>query len=331
VKSGPPSLSVILVTPDDFATVRRTFQHLRAQTVAERIEVVLVAPRAADVVAGSGEVDGFHSMQVVETAAPITSSAAARAVGIRAAHAPVVALGEDHSFPDPGWAAALLSAHARGHAVVGPTVRNGNPGTMLSWANLLLEYGPWLDPADAGPAEHLPGHNSSYKRELLLSYGDELPQRMQVETMLQQELASRGHTLLRTADARTAHLNFSRFLPSLPLRFLGGRLFASGRARGWSAGKRTMYMLGAPLIPLVRLRRIVRTMARVPEQRALLPRILPMLWLTLLVDAAGELVGYALGAGRSDAQLSAIEFRRPRFLNARDRADYESALRGAGT
>jgi hypothetical protein len=329
--SGSPELSVILVTPDDFATVRRTFQHLRAQTIPERIEVVLVAQRAADVVPGSGELEGFHSVQVVETGAPITSSAAARAVGIRAARGAVVALAEDHSFPDPGWAAALLSAHARGHAVVGPTVRNGNPATMLSWANLLLEYGPWLDPADAGPAEHLPGHNSSYKRDLLLAYGDELPRRMEVETMLQQDLASRGHTLLRTADAWTSHLNFSVFLPSLALRFLGGRLFASGRAHHWTAGKRAMYTLAAPLIPLVRLRRVLRTMGRVPEQRALLPRILPMLGLTLLVDAAGELVGYALGAGRSDAQLSAIEFRRPRFLNARDRADYEAALPGAGT
>ena len=329
--AGSPALSVILVTPDDFATVRRTFQHLRAQTMAERIEVVLVAPRAADVVPGTGEVDGFQSVQVVETGAPIASSAAARAVGIRAARADVVALAEDHSFPDPGWAAALLAAHARGHAVVGPTVRNGNPGTMLSWANLLLEYGPWLDPADAGPAEHLPGHNSAYRRDLLLAYGDELPRRMEVETVLQQELAARGHTLLRTADAWTSHLNFSVFLPSMALRFLGGWLFASGRARRWSAGKRAMYTLAAPLIPLVRLQRVLRTMARVPEQRALLPRIVPMLGLTLLVDAAGELVGYALGAGRSDAQLSAIEFRRPRFLNPRDRADYEAALRGAGT
>ena len=50
-------------------------------------------------------------------------------------------------------------------------MRNANPKSAISWANLLIEYGPWLDPAPAGKASHLPGHNSSYKRDVLLGYG----------------------------------------------------------------------------------------------------------------------------------------------------------------
>jgi len=86
----------------------------------------------------------------------------------------VVAFTEDHSFPTPVWAEALIARHREPWAAVGPAFLNGNPQTLRSWTNLLIEYGPWLDPLEAGVRDHIPPHNSSYKRDLLLAYGDEL-------------------------------------------------------------------------------------------------------------------------------------------------------------
>ena len=42
-----PELSVILITPDSFETIRRTAGCIAAQSVADRIELVIVAPTAA--------------------------------------------------------------------------------------------------------------------------------------------------------------------------------------------------------------------------------------------------------------------------------------------
>ena len=80
----------------------------------------------------------------------------------------IVAFVEDHCFPTPGWAEALLRAHERAWAGVGPVVLNANPKRTLSWANLLIEYGPWLHPRERGTVSHIPGHNSSYSLVVLM-------------------------------------------------------------------------------------------------------------------------------------------------------------------
>jgi hypothetical protein len=40
-------MSVVLVTPGRYETIRKTMQHLQAQTVADQLEIVIVAPSAA--------------------------------------------------------------------------------------------------------------------------------------------------------------------------------------------------------------------------------------------------------------------------------------------
>jgi hypothetical protein len=310
-----PAISVVIVTPDRFDSIRTTVRHLRAQSARDRLELVVVAPSAEHVADAEPELRDFPYCRVVEVG-PITSTAHARAAGIRAASAPLVALAEDHSFPAPGWAAALIEAHRQPWAAVGPQIGNANPEKLMGWANLLLEYGPWLAPAEAGPVEHLPGHNGSYKRAVLLEYGADLAPMLEAETTLHWDLRARGHRLYLEPAARVDHLNFSRPSTCLTLRFNGGRLFAACRSRRWSPARRLLYAAATPLIPLVRLRRVLRTLCRPGRPRWLLPRVLPALISALLVDALGELVGYTTGPGRSDQTLSALEFHPERHLTA---------------
>jgi hypothetical protein len=75
---------------------------------------------------------------------------------VRAASAPIVVFCEDHAFPDPTWAEALIVAHRRPYAAVGPVVRNANPSTVISGADCLIGYGPWLEISQPCEPEHLP-------------------------------------------------------------------------------------------------------------------------------------------------------------------------------
>lgn len=313
-----PEMSVVVLTPDRFETVRKTIRHLRAQKVRGRLEIVLVAPSAERLGLDESELRDFWQYRVVEVGS-MDSTARARAAGVRAARAPVVALVEDHAFPAPGWAEALMAAHAKGWAAVGPVMSNANPRSVVSWVNLLIEYATWLEPVEGGVAEHLPGHNGSYKRALLLEYGERLEEMLDAESVLQWDLRARGHKLYLEPAARTFHQNFSTPLASLTLRFNGGRLFASARARGWPLWRRLLFTCGSPLIPFVRLSRIVRELRQPGRPRHLLPRVLPALLVGLLFDGAGELIGYAFGRGRSMAILSDMEFHRQRYLLESDR------------
>jgi GT2 family glycosyltransferase len=303
-----PDLSAILATPDDLETIRTTVRRLSAQSVADRIELVVVAPSGAALEPFRAELAPFHGVQLVELES-VPSIAPANAAGVRRARAPVVVLCEDHAWPEAGWAEALLRAHGGPYAAVGPVVRNANPRSAVSAADFLMGYGPWAERSARREVDHLPGHNSSYKRDVLLAYGGRLEAFLEAETVLHWDLRRRGERLLLEPAARLAHLNFSRWGTFLRVQMLAGRVFAARRAAGFGAARRAAFVLLAPLVPAVRLFRLLRgTRVR------LLARAFPALLPGLLLDGLGQLLGYLAGAGRAPEALARFEFHRARHV-----------------
>jgi hypothetical protein len=313
--SAAPALSVVYVS-DVFDTIRKTVRHVAAQAIAERIEVVVVVPRGVEVVPEEPDLAGLWGMQRVEIDS-IESMEWARAPGIAAARAPVVVLGESHSFPEAGWAEALLAPFHESWAVVGPVIRNANPRSMASWANLLLDYGPWLG-GERRELPDLPGHNSAYRRDLLLELGDELPALLEAEYLLHAHLRAHGHRLLLEPAARVRHLNLTRLRPMLVERFNGGRRFAAARARSLSPLRRLAYVVGSPLIPALRLRRILRDVDRFGLRAELRPVAMAWLLLGVIIGTVGEVAGYVAGPGRSMPRLALLELHKERYLGRTD-------------
>jgi GT2 family glycosyltransferase len=312
------NLSIVIVTPAHYDTIRKTISCLRKQTVQHQLEVVIVAPSAEDLKLEEAELTGFFGFNVVEVGA-IRSIASANAAGIRQATAPIVALGEDHAFPDRNWADALIKAHRGDWAAVGPQVRNANPENAISWADYLMGYGPWIAPATAGQIEHLPGHNSSYKRDILLEYGAELEVMLSAESVLHWHLRSNGHRLYLEPQASIAHLNFDRLGSWLPALFYSARIFAATRSRTWSWCRCLFYTAAAPFIPITRLLRIqgqVKKLRRCAEPARIPAGFLAIVVVGLVTSALGEMVGYAMGGGNASRELCAYEFHRERHLNA---------------
>ena len=307
-----PALSVILSTPDCFETIRATASCVSQQSIADQIELVIVCPDAAALALDAGGCGALHSVQVVEFGGALSSVGNANALGVLKAHAPVVALAEDHCFPQSGWAVALLARHSGQWAAVGPVFINANPENGVSDADLLMAYGPFMQGCGDGPVPFLPGHNSSYKRETLLKFGAQLPELMSAEYNLHQELRSSGEGLYCEPAAVVAHTNFSRWQPFLGATFLSARHFAGCRGGDWSLLKRLLYVAASPLIPLVRLRRIAMEAMRA---RLPLPRLVactPALFTGLVASALGEAAGYIVGCLNSDSRLVYYEFHRYR-------------------
>ena len=305
-----PKLSVILAT-DGVEQGRETLAHLSRQTAADRIEVLLVTPPGSVDGGADPDLDGFHSVRVIE-ADPRSSTARARATAVPAARAPVVAMTESHCFPEPGWAEALIAAHRGPWAAVGPEFDNENPGTA-SWANLFVDYSTWITPLTPGQADDLPGNNSSYKRSLLLEYGEDLARWLESESILHWDLRSRGHGLYIEPGARVRHLNIDRLIPALAEHFLGGRCFAGLRSRGWHPLRRALYVIASPLIPVIRLRRMFQHLRRT-SRRDLLPGVLPMMVGSLIAHATGEMMGYLAGTGSATSRLAKYELVKQRYV-----------------
>lgn len=323
--SSRPALSSILITPDDRSAIATTIGHLRAQTIAEQIELVIVAPRAERVLIPPEETNAFHRVRVVEAPA-LESLSVARAAGVAAATAPIVAFNEDHSFPEPGWAAALLEGHRLGYSGVAPQMKNANPASALSWAAMFLHFGGTVEPEEGFETVHpAASHNMSYSRDALLDVGDRLADVMLAETFLHQELSSRGHRFWVQPSAVTRHVNVSRILPALIHAWIGGRLYGGLRHAfgAWPVTRRIVYAGGSPLIPALRLMRVIPLMRRTRAGRSALPRALPAMTLMLTVHAIGEAVGYLLGVGATPVLYSRFETRRERFVRPGERTLWE--------
>lgn len=319
--SASARLTVIVVSAADFRQVRRTIQHLRQQTVASQIQLLVVARDAAAIAdAEATALDGFAEGRFVFAGQPIRNVDHAAALAVPFAASPVTAIIEDHAYPEAKWAEHILEAHEGEWVAVGSTMVNANPGPW-SWTNLLIAYGLFTEGCATGPQSALPGHNLAYKTSALQSYGDGLACKLGRGGGLLDDLLRQGGQFYLESRARLAHANPSLLWPTVRLRFWAGRLYAFQRARqeNWSFPKRLTYSMLGLAIPFLRLARLDRALLRRRELRCLRPRLWPALWCGLLFDALGQMTGYCAGSGRALEVLAVFEMDRLQHLKAKDR------------
>ncbi len=288
--------------------------HLRAQTIRDRIEIVIVGSTPEQFQVDESTLDGFAAHRTLYVG-PIRSLNIPRAAGFRAARAPLVALTEDHCFPAPGWAQALVDAHRGPWAAVGPNIAVANPLRHMAWANHLIQYGPWAHTTPSGVQDDLPGHNSCYKRAVLLEFDQDLETLFIAEARLFSDLRRRGHQLYTEANAVSYHVYITKLRPYWQENYHIGRQFASNRSRGWSVGRRLFRAAASPIVPALRTWRIVRRMRELGWFSDLVPRVLPALWVGLSASALGEMAGYLFGMGNSAAMTLDLDFCRFRFVS----------------
>ena len=143
-----------------------------------------------------------------------------------------MARGDYVSFPGShvelpqGSLAARIAAHRLGHAMVTGTTLNGTR-TVPGWAAYFLDNSTVLPGRPSTVLEGPPAH-CSYTRRALLEVGG-FPESLRAgeDTVVNHELARRGHTAYRAQDLRLIHHTPCR----TRLRLLG-HYFARGRSSG---------------------------------------------------------------------------------------------------
>lgn len=221
-----------------------------------------------------------------------------RAEGTRLARAPIVAFLEEHAIALPGWLKGIEDSLASGeYAGASGEVHPLNPGEGISDAVALMNYARWLPPLEeTGPSTLVVGHNSSYRRDDLLAFGDELDEFLSCEVVLQWRLGDRGRPFLINPDIRVAHMNETTLASICKGYYLWHVSFGAGwsRADRWSAARRAAQVAGAPWWVTRRLVDVARG-ARRPEHRRTLLRHLPAMVVAQSAAAAGLAVGCTRG------------------------------------
>jgi hypothetical protein len=284
-----PRLSVVLAT-DAYQTIRPVLAALRRQSCAREIEpvIVLLGSAARDV--RPEDLSAFPHAQVVRSVDDLSE---ARAVGVRAASAPFVFIGETHSYPQPGWAAALLTAFEGPWAAVVPAIGNANPTGAASWASYLFDYGMWGPNRHSGEISDPLIYNTAYRREVLLSVGNRLSAALDPhEETVWPSLWTQGHRAAFASDARIMHLNVGRLSTMIHEKFCVGVVLGTCRSERWSPFRRLLYFLASPLIPIVLFARVLRGAHHWPSDTLPAGAVAGVL-ISAIAKTAGEIAGYA--------------------------------------
>ena len=160
-----PALSVVIPARQG----RSVLEGLRP--LAEQVEAV---GGEIVVVDGSGERVPVTS-PVRWIAMSDTNLLRLRSVAVRAARGAVVAVGEDHAVPRPGWCEAILRAHSEhpNAAAVAGCLVNATDRTVAGRANFVGFAAQYSPPMPSLPRQQPPPASTlSFKREALDELGD---------------------------------------------------------------------------------------------------------------------------------------------------------------
>jgi hypothetical protein len=233
---------------------------------------------------------------------------------VLAAEAPFVFIAETHAYPDPDLAEKIVGGLSEEWSVVVPGFRNANPGSAVSWAGFLSDYGAWAASLDAGETQRAPSHDVAFHRSVLLEFGDRLENALTFGDEMHVTLMARGQRTYFDPSAGIQHVNIDGFKSFVRERYLTGVLIGDYRRARWGMARRVAYALGSPLIPIVVLSRIQKGIREVGRRESLPMGTMPALVLGVILKAAGEMRGYLLGAPESAEEgMTAYEVRKLAF------------------
>lgn len=249
-------LSLILAAMDSYQEIKDVLAHVERQTIRDQCEVVVVCGTLGRLNDKDGSLQNSDTLQVIEGGAEIQIHEA-RAIGIRASRCACVATLEDHCFPEPGWAEALLARLEEGWTGVGPVFSPANPHTSVAQAMHLVCYGQWLAPMASRAISFIAGHNSAYQRKVLIERGDRLALDMAVPSAMQVELRAQGHRLYLEGAALVRHWDAAVW-QGVPVTLVAlGRVIGFRRALRWGWGKKLLAGFAVPAVAGVRWLRAV--------------------------------------------------------------------------
>lgn len=212
-----------------------------------------------------------------------------RAWGIRMARGRIIGFLEDHEVPDPHWCSRMVAAHTEDVAAVGGAIENAID-RPLNWAVYFCDFGRYQKPLPRVESHSASDANVSYKRSAL-----EKVKPVWRETYYEPAVngaVARVGKLVLSPDAVVYQRRPLAFTGALAERFVWGRSYGVNRRKRGEGPHPLLYLLCAPLIPVVILSRMA---AQVFEKRRAVGAFLKALPLTAVLVAswcAGEMIGY---------------------------------------
>ncbi len=289
-----PAISVVIASIVGAPFIDECLDSLELQAGKCGAEVIVVACGTAEFAARIA--DKFPWVRVIHCAERETVPDLRRH-GVEKASGEIVAIIEEHCVAAADWLEQALKAFAGGDFdVVGGPIAPDNYARLRDWVMYFCEYNGCLPPWQEGGAHGLGTASSAYSRALLLQYTEEMKAGFW-ESGLYPRLLKDGvrfHAAASMIVYKCGPYNYNYYLRQ---RYWISRAYAGTRRLG--VFPKAVYLVAAPLLPLLLLARIA---VRVLQKNCHLVKFvlsLPLLAPLMIVYVAGEIVGYLAGPGNA--------------------------------
>jgi glycosyltransferase involved in cell wall biosynthesis len=309
-----PIVSVVLIVGRNRQRGEGALESVLSQDGIDKAEVLLVDTCPPDMTQIRGS--DHPSVRLIRETKSVHMGVL-RAIAVQKAKGRIVAFIEEHARALEGWLEGIITAFEEGWAGVGPEMHNASQGAGISESVGMVFYLDWRPPATAGESDLIPGHDSSYLREALLSLGEDMDEMLLCDTLMQWRLQEMGYQLGIDPQVKIAHMNEARLSTVIQGSFLWHRCFGRLRARyqHWNFRERLLRILATPLVPVFRSARMYRVLRNNrPKELPMFWRVLPLLFVHHSVAALGMLVGYLFGLGDAPLLLTRYELEIDRDL-----------------
>lgn len=293
--TAAPAISIVIASVNGWDVLGPTLDSIDRLPERDRLEVLVVEPENGDVRSRLRERSKRVRIVAIEGKLSIPRM---RYLGVCQAKGDLIAILEDHAEVDHEWASTILETHQDPDlGAVGGRVENGKSGWVNS-AVFFCEYTTYMGPVIEGPTDDLPGNNIAYKREHLLNHA-ELLDDGKWESWINDRLVSEGVPIVSTNRLVVKHIKSFRLGYFLTQRFHFARSYAGMRRGDQSTAKRLIYGFGSIALPPLLTLRVMRQALKKRRDLARFVACLPLIALFFSVGAAGEMLGYLVGPGRS--------------------------------
>ena len=276
-------LTIIVAAPQTGTTLGACLDAIASQLSGRECEVLVPAgaPAAAQLVR-----ERFPQFTAIEAPAP-SLLPELWGVGVMRAQGRILALTSGACIPEQGWIDAILQAHTEYHSAIGGTIDIAPRSGLKAWALYFIRFAAFMPPLAREYAD-VCADNGSYKRAAI---ADQLPW-IGAHGFWDHEVNERLHAEMRSRwrDPRIM-VTCQHASAGSRERFRTGRALGGLRAAQFGPRRRAVQLLKTPLLPVVYLTRIARTVFRARRHRLPFTLALPLILWYLTCWSAGQAIG----------------------------------------
>lgn len=269
------SISVIIPTHNSETTIKACLDSLILQSIPrEQFEIIVVDDGSTDNTVNLAKTYSVDNILYIEPC----SVGKARNLGVKSSRGTIIAFLDSDCKANEGWLKAISENISSKNAITGP-ILNGNPQSLVAWAEYFLEFGGYYEHNKIFPVRFIPGCNQAYSKEVFLKTAGFSDKWLSEDVLFGEELKKLGLKAFFYPHVQIFHLcrtDLQKVLSNM--RTLGKY---SVRTRKMASVKYGRLFLRKFFVPVIFLGKIVKSMNYAFKARKLSKFILSLPYVIL--------------------------------------------------